>query len=142
MNRKLKWPLLLGFVLVFLAGTATGFFGGAWQAHRAFDERHGRMMGARMRERLQQQLELTPEQLRQVDPILRQTAQRLQEIRSETGERVAQTMEESHQEMAAHLTPAQVTKLKQMRARHEEHQRLRHERRKERRRARDEAKQQ
>ncbi len=85
MMRNWQWRIMLGLALVFLAGAASGFFGGAWQARRTFDERHGRMMGERMRERMQRQLDLTPEQLAVIDPILKKTAQGLREIREETG---------------------------------------------------------
>lgn len=129
MMRTLEWRIVLGLVLVFLAGAATGFFAGAWHAHRAFGQRHGPMMGERMREHMKRQLDLTPEQEQVVDPILRQTAQRLQVIRAETGQRVEQVMEDSHRELATHLTPAQVAKLEQMKKRHEHIRRYRRERR-------------
>lgn len=119
MMRALQWRIVLGVALAFFAGTATGLFVGAWYAHRTFGERHGRMMGERMRERMQRQLDLTPEQMQVVDPILRKTAERLRAIREETGQRVAQAMEDSHREMAAHLTPEQMAKLERMRKRHE-----------------------
>ncbi len=119
MMRALQWRIALGLVLVFLAGAATGVFVGAWHARRAFSERHGRMMGERMRTHLVQALNLTPEQQQAVDPILRDMTQRLQTIRAETGQRVAQTMEESHRELARHLTPEQTAKLEQLKKRHE-----------------------
>ena len=118
MTRALKWRIAIGLVLVFLAGAATGLFAGAWHAHRAFSERHGGMMDERMREHLKRHLDLTPAQLQAVDPILRETSQRLETIRRETGERVAQTMEESHRQLAAHLTPEQQGKLEDLKKRH------------------------
>ena len=63
-------------------------------------------------------LNLTPEQLQQVDPILQQTTQRLEDIRTETGERVFQTMEEAHRELAKHLTPEQMAKMEKMKKHH------------------------
>lgn len=129
MMRTLQWRIVLGLALVFLAGTATGFFAGEWHAHKTFGERHGRRMGERMRERMERRLELTPEQMRVVDPILQKTAQRLQVIRSETGQRVEQAMEDSNRELAAHLTPEQLLKLEEMKKRHERHRQRRAERR-------------
>lgn len=133
MMRALQWRIVLGLVLVFLAGGATGYFGGSWQAHRTFGERHGRMSGERMQERLKRKLELTPEQAQVVDPILRQTSERLQVIRAETGQRVSETMQQAQREMAPHLTPAQIEKLERMKKRHER----KHRRHLERRRARE-----
>ncbi|MEP6823135.1 MAG: hypothetical protein ABI946_12395 [Chthoniobacterales bacterium] len=133
MMRNLQWQIVLGLTLAFFAGAATGLFGGVWYARRAFDERHGQMMGDRMRERIQHQLDLTPEQMALVDPILNKTAQRLQVIRAETGERVEQVMEDSHREMAALLTPEQQAKLEDLKQRHEHHRQRREERREKRR---------
>lgn len=133
MMRNLQWRIVLGLTLAFFAGAATGLFGGAWHARQTFDERHGRMMGDRMRDRIQHQLDLTPEQVALVDPILSKTAQRLQVIRAETGERVAQVMEDSHREMTAHLTPEQQAKLEELKNRHQRHRHRREERRERRR---------
>ena len=127
MRRTFEWRIVLGLALVFLAGVATGLFAGAWHAHRAFGERHGPMMGERMREHMKRQLDLTPEQEQVVDPILRTAAERLQVIRTETGQRVEQVMKDAHRELGTHLTPAQVAKLEQMRKRHEHFRRYRRE---------------
>lgn len=118
MSRALKWRIAIGFLLVFLAGAATGVFAGAWHARNAFAGRHGGMIGERMREHLKRQLNLTPDQLREVDPILDRTAAQLQTIRSETGARVSQTMEQSHQELAKHLTSDQQAQLQKLKKRH------------------------
>ena len=129
MMRTLQWRIMLGLALVFLAGATTGFFAGAWHAHRTFGERHGRFMGERMQEHMKRQLDLTPAQMQLVDPILRKTAERLQVIRAETGQRVLQAMEDSHRELAVLLTPEQVAKLERMKKRHENHFQRRSERR-------------
>ena len=118
MTRALQWRLLIGFVLVFLAGGATGLFVGAWHARQAFAGRHGGMMAERMREHIRRQLDLTPAQIREVDPILNDMAQQLQQIRRESGRRVAETMEQSHRAMLPHLTPEQQKELEEMRKRH------------------------
>ncbi len=118
MTRALQWRLLIGFVLVFLAGGATGLFVGAWHARQAFAGRHGGMMAERMREHIRRQLDLTPAQIREVDPILNDMAQQLQQIRRESGRRVAETMEQSHRAMLPHLTPEQQKELEEMKQRH------------------------
>jgi hypothetical protein len=71
-----------------------------------------------MREHLQQQLKLTPEQLRALDPILDEMAKQLQEIRAESGRRVSETITRSHEQLAAHLTPGQRVELQAMEERH------------------------
>ncbi len=120
MMRALQWRIVLGLVLVFLAGAATGAFVSARYSHQSQKERHKHSMGDRMRARMQKELELTPAQLTAVDPILRKLGQQMQAIRVETGQRVQQTMAESNREMAAHLTPEQTARLERMQKRHEE----------------------
>ena len=71
-----------------------------------------------MRDHLTRQLELTPEQVDKLTPIIADTSKRLQEIRRESGKRVAETMQHSHSAMAPHLTPEQREKLDQMKMRH------------------------
>ncbi len=64
MNSALKWKLIAGFLLVFLAGGATGVFVSAATAHRFLfgPHRHGYAAQA-MKNRLQWQLRLTDEQM-------------------------------------------------------------------------------
>jgi Spy/CpxP family protein refolding chaperone len=118
MTRALKWRIAIGLLLVFLAGAATGVFAGAWHARSSFKVRHGGMMGDRMREHIVRHLDLTPEQQRAVDPILDRTAAELQAIRTETGQRVSETLRRSHEEIAPHLTPEQQAKAEKMKMRH------------------------
>lgn len=119
MNRALKWKLIAGFVLVFLAGGATGVFVSAATAHRFFagHHRHG-FVAQTMRNRLQWQLRLTDDQLTKVSPIIEKTATQLEEIRGDTGRRVREIIAESHREIAAYLTPEQQQRLQQMEQRH------------------------
>ena len=118
MNRALKWKLIVGFVLVFLAGGMTGAFITASQArHLFFGPYHG-VMSDRIRNRLRVQLRLTDDQLAKISPIIDKTAAQLDTIRMETGRRVRETIAEAHREMAADLTPEQRAKLQQMEARH------------------------
>ena len=118
MTGKLKWLLVVGLVLVFLAGAATGLFAGAWHARSAFHERHGRFMGERMREHITRQLDLSPAQAREVEPILEETARQVQTIQAETRTRVTEAMEQARGQLAVHLTPAQVEKMERMKKRH------------------------
>src|SRR5206468_7932317 len=119
MNSALKWKLIAGFVLVFLAGGATGVFVSAATAHRFLfgPHRHGYAAQA-MRNRLQWQLRLTDEQMAKISPIIEKTGAQLEEIRGETGRRVRETIAEAHREIAPVLTPEQQQRLKQMEERH------------------------
>lgn len=126
MNRALQWKLIAGFILVFIAGGMTGAFLGAMHARHLFSEfHHPGLMGIRMRDRLRTELNLTPEQVAKISPIIDKTAAQLAEIRKETGRRVHEIMIGAHREMAANLTDDQRLKLQEIEARHRHWQRFR-----------------
>jgi Spy/CpxP family protein refolding chaperone len=119
MNRALQWKLIAGFVLVFVAGGITGaFFGGLHARHLFFEFHHPGLIAARMKERLRTELNLTPEQVAKISPIIDKAAAQLREIRQETGRRVHEIMREAHREMAANLTDDQRLKLQEIESRH------------------------
>jgi len=119
MNGALKWKLVAGFVLVFVAGGIAGAALGGFYARHLFIEFHrpGRV-GDRMKERLRTELRLTPEQVAKISPIVDKTAAQLQEIRRDTGRRVHQAMTEAHKEIAVNLTDEQRQKLQQIEEQH------------------------
>ena len=119
MNQALKWKLIVGFILVFVAGGISGaFLGGLYARHLFFGFHHPEQIGARMKERLRTELNLTPEQLAKISPIIDKTAVQLREIRRETAGRVHETIAEAHRQMAANLTDEQRQKLQQIEERH------------------------
>src|SRR5947199_10002302 len=114
MNSALKWKLIAGFVLVFLAGGATGVFVSATTAHYFFGaHRHGFAAQA-MKNRLQWQLRLTDEQMAKISPIIEKTGTQLEEIRGDTGRRVREAIAQAHRDIAPILTPEQKERLQQM----------------------------
>jgi Spy/CpxP family protein refolding chaperone len=126
MNRLLQWKLIAGFFLVFVAGGITGaFFGGSYVRHHFFESRHPERIAGRMKDRLRAELNLTPEQLTKISPIIDKTTAQLRDIRRDTGRRVHQIIADAHQQMATQLTDEQRQKLKQI---EERHQRWRHHR--------------
>jgi Spy/CpxP family protein refolding chaperone len=119
MNRALKWKLIAGFLLVFLAGGLTGAFVGASHVRHFFFKFHHRGdIGERMRERLRRELELTPEQVAKISPILDRAAAQLQQMRRDSGQSVREILNETHRQMAPNLTDEQREKLKQIEERH------------------------
>src|SRR5438874_12455666 len=119
MNRALKWKLIAGFVLVFIAGGITGAaVGGVYAQRHFFALHHPERIGERMKERLRTELNLTPEQVAKISPIIDKTAAQLQTVRQDTGRRVHEVITEAHQEMAANLTAEQRQKLQQIEERH------------------------
>jgi Spy/CpxP family protein refolding chaperone len=119
MNRALKWKLIAGFLLVFLAGGLTGAFVGASHVRHFFFKFHHRGdISERMRHRLQRELDLTPEQMAKISPILDRAAAQLQQVRVDTGQRVHEILSETHRQMTPNLTDEQREKLKQIEERH------------------------
>lgn len=133
MNRRLKWMLAAAFLLVFAAGAMSGSFVGTqyFKKHKKktlIKGHHGPAEG-RMQEHLRQELELTPEQMEKVGPIISDATSKLQAIRAETAMRVRQTMEEAGREMSPHLTPDQQTKMAELREHHQRRLKMRRMRR-------------
>jgi Spy/CpxP family protein refolding chaperone len=119
MNGALQWKLIAGFLLVFLAGGVTGAFMGAAHArHFFFAAPRPAVISERMRERLQRQLDLTPEQVTKISPILDKAAAQLHQVRRDTGRRVHEIITETHRQMAGILTDEQRRKLQQLEERH------------------------
>jgi Spy/CpxP family protein refolding chaperone len=126
MNHALKWKLVAGFLLVFIAGGITGAaLGGLYARQHFFRLHHPQLIGARMKERLRSELNLTPDQVAKISPIIDKTAVQLRDIRRETAQRVHQIMAEAHRQMAVNLTDEQQQKLQQI---EERHRRWRHHR--------------
>jgi len=119
MNGALKWKLVAGFLLVFVAGGIAGAaLGGLYARHLFFEIHRPGSVGDRMKQRLRTELSLTPEQVAKVSPIVDKTAAQLRDIRRDTGRRVHQIMAEAHKEIAVDLTDEQRQKLQQIEERH------------------------
>src|SRR5438067_13492717 len=126
MNRALQWKLIAGFMLVFVAGGITGaFVGGSYARHHFLAFHRPELIGTRMKERLRAELNLTPEQVAKISPIIDKTAAQLRDIRRDTARRVHETIAEAHRQMATNLSDEQRQKLQQI---EERHRRWRHHR--------------
>ena len=124
MNRALQWKLIAAFILVFVAGGISGaFLGGLYAQHHFFAFHRPELIGGRMKERLRTELNLTPDQVAKISPIIDKTTLQLRDIRRDTARRVHETIAESHKQMATILTEEQRQKLQQIQ---ERHQRWRH----------------
>lgn len=120
MNPALKWKLIAGFVLVFVAGGLTGaFLSVIWARQFLLGPSHHDIVAQHMRERLQRELELTPQQLTKISPIIDRSAARLEGIRIATAQEVRQTFTDVHREIARNLTEEQRTRYEQMNQRRE-----------------------
>lgn len=129
MNEALKWKLITGFLLVFLAGGVTGaFIAAKTTRHHLFATSHHGIAAQRMRDRLQSELDLTPEQLAKISPIIDKAAAQLETIRRDTARRVRDTFADMHKQIGTDLTPEQRAELDQMRERHKSMRRHHHRR--------------
>lgn len=112
MNAPLRWKLIGGFLVVFIAGGIAGaFLGAVIERHHRWEAVHQGPLVQRVRNRMQSRLDLTPEQMKKTEPILEKAAQHLEEIREESGQRVRGVFSETDREMAPALTDAQRKKL-------------------------------
>ena len=115
MNASLKGKLVVGFLLVFVAGAMTGSFVGASHARHLFlSQPRQRILAERMRNQLRSQLNLTSEQMDRASAIFDKTAGQLEAIRTDTARRVQETIAEVHRQLASDLTPEQRAKLKEI----------------------------
>src|SRR5205809_1690752 len=118
MNSALKWKLIAGFLLVFMAGGATGVFVTMAIGHHFMGGHPHGMVAQAMKNRLRWQLRLTDDQMAKISPIVEKTGAQLEQIRGDTGRRVRDTIAEAHREIAPILTPEQQQRLKEMEERH------------------------
>jgi hypothetical protein len=117
-NGSLRWKLIIGALLVFLAGGMSGFFFASMHGHVFIEFHQPDQMSMRMKEHLRHQLNLTPEQEAKISPIVEKMAGQLEQIRGETGDRVRKTMQDAHHEMEGLLNNEQKKELAQMEERH------------------------
>ncbi len=102
-------------VSIFLVGGITGgVVAVGVNRHAQSAQPHSHDIATHLRDRLTSSLDLTPEQLQQVNPILEKSSEEIQKIHAETMERVGGVMTGSYDQISALLTPEQKVKLEQM----------------------------
>lgn len=121
MSAPLRWRLISGFLLVFVAGLILGgFLGAQVTRNRRLDYAEHGVLSEKVRRRMQTRLDLTPEQMKQAAPIFEQTARKLETIREETAEQVHATFTSADRALAPQLTPAQRATMQKLEAQHKE----------------------
>jgi Spy/CpxP family protein refolding chaperone len=103
-----KWKLGLYVLAIFLAGGGSGALI-AWKMSRsaAIAPLPPAEIGARLRARFQSRLNLTPEQVQKIDPMIDQAMHRVESIRQETANQVFANVSNLHQQVLTVLTPEQ-----------------------------------
>lgn len=112
MSVPLRWKLVGGFVLVFIAGLIGGaFLAAAQMRHHRADFAHHEALTERIRNRMKSRLDLTAEQMTKTAPIFDKTARQIEDIRKETSRRIHETFAAADDELAPALTPEQRARL-------------------------------
>jgi hypothetical protein len=115
MNNLTKEKAILYLVAIFLAGAATGTVVGYTSGkHKAFPMPRPGEMVEHIVLRLQTRLELRPEQLGRIKPLVEQTCSEMQAIHRESWRRVSESFKKLNQQIAEHLDPAQRKRLEEM----------------------------
>ena len=119
MKHLTQSKLVLYLALIFVAGGITGAvvgWGGAKEkSPRPWDHKK---ICSKLRDRFQSELNLTPAQVEQLEPLLERRIKGVEEVRSRTVKEIEELFRKSNQAIAEalQLTPAQQAKLEQMEA--------------------------
>jgi Spy/CpxP family protein refolding chaperone len=115
MNSLTQSKIILYLAIIFVAGGITGTVIAWGSAKRKMaDPPSMEKVCSSLQERLKTKLELTPDQLKKIQPILDQAAQEMQAIHGKTMEQIDQTVRRTHEEIAKELSPAQKKKLAEL----------------------------
>jgi hypothetical protein len=102
-------------VAVFLAGLlAGGVAGFSVGKRKAFSPPRRQDMASHICERLKSKLHLTPEQVKQIEPLVNETAAELEVVHSTTAERITEIFQRLNQRQAQLLSPEQKVLLEEM----------------------------
>lgn len=99
------------FVVGAVAGGAIGYGAGRRPTFRPFDREE---MRVKVCERFTTELSLSPEQQKQMDPLVRQGMEEFENAHREQKARLRELMEKGRERMAAILTPEQRVKFEAM----------------------------
>lgn len=114
MNNLSKWKIIGCLAAIFLVGAATGAVTAVGVAKKVMDERlRLENLEENVMELSRSRLELTPEQVIRIRPLVDQACREYKALQRQTLERVAQIIHDSNQRIAKELTPNQVQKLQE-----------------------------
>ncbi len=115
MTQFRTWKLSLYVVALFVAGGGSGALV-TWQVCRRTPVAPlpPAEIGARLRARFQSQLDLTPEQVQKIDPLIDQAMGRVEAIRRQTASQVYANVSNLHEQVLVVLTPEQRVRFEQL----------------------------
>lgn len=109
--------IIAAFLAVFIAGGVSGWFLSLrWGERQHYNSRPPQPEDFRqsVRDKYQRRLNLTPEQMLKVQPILDERFEALDTIHAEALQRIEQTCKHTLNRIADELTPEQQSQLEQM----------------------------
>jgi len=110
-----RWRNILIVVAIFLAGVVTGSVNSiGLGARRAEDRLRVDNLRSTLMDILKSELELTPEQVARIEPLVSQACEQYRALTLETVQRVAQLVQAANERIARELTPEQATRLKRL----------------------------
>ena len=110
-----KKSVLIYLVAVFAAGLLAGGAGGySLGKRKAFRPPRPQEMTTHMCDHLKARLHLTPEQVKQIEPSIQQTAEELDAVHTSSAKRIADIFQRSNQRLTQYLTPEQKHSLDDM----------------------------
>ncbi len=108
-----RTKLIVYLVAIFLAGGVGGTFLGL-RVGRQMNFHPPRNMARHFRDTLQTQLNLSEEQLRQIDPLLQKRSDEMKAIHRASMKQIDETLQRSDEAIARFLSPEQKVKLEAM----------------------------
>ena len=107
-----KRKLALYVLCIFLAGAGSGALV-AWRVSQPLPVAPlpTAEIGARLRARFQSRLDLTPDQVQKIDPMIQQAMRRVEAIREETARNIFANVSNMHGQVLTVLTPEQKTRF-------------------------------
>jgi hypothetical protein len=113
MNPRLRNILIV--LAIFVAGVVTGSVNSIGIGQRRAEHRlQVDNLRSTLMDILQSELELTPEQVGRVEPLVNQACEQYRTLTLETVQRVAQLVQAANGRIARELTPAQAERLKRL----------------------------
>ncbi|HXT39833.1 MAG TPA: hypothetical protein VN887_07405 [Candidatus Angelobacter sp.] len=115
MSQLTKNKIIVYLAAIFLVGGITGaVLGWTGAKQKSMERLTPQKICARFRDRLQADLNLTPEQMRRIDPILEKRAQDMESVHDRTVKEIEDLVRSSNEEIAKVLDPSQRERLDQM----------------------------
>jgi hypothetical protein len=110
-----RWRNILIVAAIFVAGVVTGSVNSIGIGQRRAEHRlRVDNLRTTLMDILRSELELTPEQVGRVEPLVNQACEQYRALTLETVERVAQLVRVANDRIARELTPGQAARLKRL----------------------------